>query len=319
MALNVTPISLIDYARVTSEAGGVFCSAQWLGSYGEKLRTAGIHNEDAKLIGGFYYYEERRLGVKFIKLPPYSPYCGLHFQNPASNTSSRSGFSKEVMEAVCGYLLGLGGKLMILAFPPEVIDMQPFIWQKFKVVPNYTYRIDLSKTIEEINGAFDPKHRNMISKAVKAGNEIKYNALDAAACTDYFSSSLETAGANVYPEELAGIFGNFAGGKNGFSLSAYHNGKMTGCVFCVHDQRICYYLLGGASREHQGVNNLLVARCIEKARELGCAIFDFEGSMLKGVEKFFRGFGPELVPYYTVNRASLPIEILLKFKKRELF
>ena len=35
---------------------------------------------------------------------------------------------------------------------------------------------------------------------------------------------------------------------------------------------------------------------IEKAKELGCSTFDFEGSMLKGVEKFFRGFGPELVP-----------------------
>jgi hypothetical protein len=41
--------------------------------------------------------------------------------------------------------------------------------------------------------------------------------------------------------------------------------------------------------------------------------------MLKGVEKFFRSFGPELVPYFTINKASLPLEILLKFKKRELF
>ena len=69
----------------------------------------------------------------------------------------------------------------------------------------------------------------------------------------------------------------------------------------------------------QGVNNLLVRESITAAKELGCSTFDFEGSMLEGVEKFFRSFGPELVPYYTVNKALLPLELALKFRKRELF
>jgi len=64
---------------------------------------------------------------------------------------------------------------------------------------------------------------------------------------------------------------------------------------------------------------LLVQKSIEKAKQLGCQIFDFEGSMLKGVEIFFRNFGGKMEPYYTINKASLPIEMLLKFKKRELF
>ena len=89
----------------------------------------------------------------------------------------------------------------------------------------------------------------------------------------------------------------------------------------MFDTNTCYYLLGGVNKQSgvQGVNNLLVQKSIEKAKDLGCKTFDFEGSMLKGVEKFFRSFGPELVPYFTVNKASLPLEILLKFKKRELF
>ncbi len=58
---------------------------------------------------------------------------------------------------------------------------------------------------------------------------------------------------------------------------------------------------------------------IEKAKELGCEVFDFEGSMLKGVERFFRSFGPELKPFYTINKAWKPIEVLLKFKKPHIF
>jgi hypothetical protein len=53
---------------------------------------------------------------------------------------------------------------------------------------------------------------------------------------------------------------------------------------------------------------------------LGIKYFDFEGSMLPQIEIFFRGFGGQLVPYYNrINKAKLPLEILLKFYKRELF
>ena len=55
------------------------------------------------------------------------------------------------------------------------------------------------------------------------------------------------------------------------------------------------------------------------AKKLGIEVFDFEGSMLVEVEKYFREFGGELVPYYTVNKAGLPIEMLMKFKLRNRF
>jgi len=41
--------------------------------------------------------------------------------------------------------------------------------------------------------------------------------------------------------------------------------------------------------------------------------------MLPEVERFFRGFGGDLVPYFTVNKAWLPLEFMLKLLKREQF
>jgi lipid II:glycine glycyltransferase (peptidoglycan interpeptide bridge formation enzyme) len=132
---------------------------------------------------------------------------------------------------------------------------------------------------------------------------------------------LQNSAANIYKNELKNIFTLFSNETNSFSFEAKKHNQLLGVVFCIFDQHSCYYLLGGVDKSAgiSGVNNLLVQKSIEKAQQLGCKIFDFEGSMLKGVEKFFRSFGPRLVPYYTVNKAKLPIEILLKFKKRELF
>jgi len=47
--------------------------------------------------------------------------------------------------------------------------MQPFFWEGFKVVPNYTYHIDLSQSIEEIQKAYATERRNDIKKALKDG------------------------------------------------------------------------------------------------------------------------------------------------------
>jgi hypothetical protein len=314
----------IDRSTYSSRAEpvlGVFSSEQWLSAYGDDLHFAGIFRDERQMCGGFYFLRTKRMGVSFLKLPPYTPHCGLFYISESSNRSSVNSFSKEVVTEVCNYIRSQSATLTVLAFPSEVIDLQPFIWEKYKVVPNYTYRIDLRRSTEEIKADFDPKNRNVIAKAEKEGVEVKVSDWTPANKFDFFRNCLVAAEANVYEDELEAVFTKFSSEENSFCLEAEKDGQLLGMVLCVFDKKNCYYLLGGLDHRARvnGVNNLLVLRSIEKAKSLGCVTFDFEGSMLKGVEKFFRSFGPELVPYYTVNKANIFLEMLLKFKKRELF
>lgn len=82
-----------------------------------------------------------------------------------------------------------------------------------------------------------------------------------------------------------------------FRMVTTKNDQLLGVVFCIYYKHTCYYLPGGVNKPAgvQGVNNLLVQKSIDKAKELNCTVFDFEGSMLKGVGNFFRNFGHELV------------------------
>ncbi len=52
---------------------------------------------------------------------------------------------------------------------------------------------------------------------------------------------------------------------------------------------------------------------------LGLKIFDFEGSVIPAIERYFRGFGGGLTSYFTVTKAWLPVEIALKFRWRQYF
>ncbi|MBM7420098.1 MULTISPECIES: hypothetical protein [Chryseobacterium] len=52
-------------------------------------------------------------------------------------------------------------------------------------------------------------------------------------------------------------------------------------------------------------SSVLIDRCIEE--NISTKIFDFEGSELPNVEEFFRGFRPELRPYYLIEYSKKDI------------
>jgi hypothetical protein len=74
--------------------------------------------------------------------------------------------------------------------------------------------------------------------------------------------------------------------------------------YVVWDEHAAFYLLGGGDPELRtsGASSLLMWESIMRAREI-TDVFDFEGSMLRPVERFFRGFGSLQTPYLRVSRA----------------
>lgn len=320
--MKIKEIDITDkaYAQLALTES-VFNSPAWLKIYGKDLCLLGLFNNDDKLFGAFFIYIQKKAGITRYRSAPYTPHCGLFFHNPSKNRSSVNSFNKEVMEGIVDYLQKKNPSLLTLAFPTRFNDLQFFNWSGYKVIPNYTYQIDLSKTIEEITANFDPKNRNHISKVEKENYQIE-DSCDKEALYYFLSSSLETAGARVYPNILKTIVCDYSNPDNSFVFVLKNKeGQISSAVMCVYDQHAAYYLLAGNNRDHMinGANNLLVLKSIIKAKELGCKVFDFEGSMIKSVEKFFRSFGGQIVPYYTVNKGRFLIETVLKLKMPSTF
>ncbi|HQQ94612.1 MAG TPA: GNAT family N-acetyltransferase [Bacteroidia bacterium] len=315
------PLNRDEFFQRSESVLGVMASKDWLNVYGQALKLKGIYTEDNKLLGGYFYMLSSKFGLKHIKCPPYTPHCGFFFEPASSNPASRHNALKEAMHLMALQLKAEKAKLITLAFPPGTQDLQNFIWDKYKVIPNYTYQISLQNRSQEIAQDFDSKTRNSITRAGKDNTDIRFNTEKAETCFRFFNTHLHETGASVYPQYLQAILTRFATTGNSFHFSAYSGQDLVALVFCVFDQNTCYYMLGASdkSKRPAGLNALLISKCIEQAQRAGCAIFDFEGSMLKGVEKFFRGFGGELLPYFTVNKATLPLELLLKFFDRERF
>jgi hypothetical protein len=67
--------------------------------------------------------------------------------------------------------------------------------------------------------------------------------------------------------------------------------------------------LAGAQDPNEKITGLMT-RLVWKGISTGferCQLFDFEGSMIQGVEGFFRGFGARPVPLLHIRKNELPL------------
>lgn len=74
-------------------------------------------------------------------------------------------------------------------------------------------------------------------------------------------------------------------------------------AFLIWDAQTLYYLIPCYSPRYKnsGAGALLVLEAIKLAREKGL-VFDFEGSMLRGVANHYKQFGSTATTYYSVEK-----------------
>ena len=227
---------------------------------------------------------------------------------------------KKTLSLITDFIEKLPYSIVSISLNKNIIDMQPFIWEKFKVVPGYTYLLDLSVSIEDIRKRMSNERRKNINKGQKDGLLTK-KVYDFKIIKTLVLKTFSRQDNKINEFYLNKILFKFANNNNSFAFATYQNDEPIACSFCIHDSNTAYYLLGGHDSEnkHHGAGALSMWEAIKYAKDSGLKYFDFEGSMIPQIEKYFRGFGGQLTPYYRINKAKLPVEIFLKFFKRELF
>jgi len=314
-------IKEISKEILSENSNSIFLSIKWLSIFNDALKCYGIYNNEQKIIGGFTLYNEKKIGlITYYRNPLYSPTINLFFKNKSQNKSKILSENKKLLMTLADFFSHLPYHILSVYLPGQFTDMQPFFWKGFKTIPNYTYIIDLKEDIQVIEKNFSTKRRNDIKKAIHDGVESKISHdhnITKELVLNTFNRKQKSINENIIDK----ILFNFADNSNSFSFISYQDNKPIAGSFYIYDQQKIYYLLGGYNNnnKHNGAGALSIFNAIKYAKKSGIDKFDFEGSMIPEVEKFFRGFGGNLVPYYSINRAKMPIEIMLKFVKRSMY
>lgn len=247
-------------------------------------------------------------------------HIGLFFENKAINKSNNNTIRKNVMQLLATHFNSLSYKLLTLALPPANIDTQPFFWHRYKVVPSYTYRLNLQLDVETLHNNMTSERRKSIKKAVK-DNLVITKVADYKLVKELVLKTFNRKQQAIDIQLLDKILFSFANESNSFAFVAFKETIPIAATFCVFDHQTAYYLLGGYNdaEKHHGAGPSCMWQSILHAQAAGLKVFDLEGSMMMEVERYFREFGGDITPYYTINKAWLPFEIALKFIKRQLF
>ncbi len=285
-----------------AEANGtLFHGTRWLSAVAADFAIYACF-AGGKLVAGMPVARQQRNGLRTIQQPPLTPYSGIVQAPQSQKAVARTSFAKEVSSALAAALLNEHDAISI-NFPPEWNDLHGFIWEGFSTAVRYTYLLPLAG-LDAAWQNMDARRRNDIRRAEKEGVVVRR--------IDDHESLLRLVGTTFSRQGLAPRFLETArkihATADSAILAAFQPGDEApvAAAYLVWDRRRAYYLLGGydEKRAHGGAHALATWKAIEFAAQLGLQQFDFEGSMIPQVEKYFRKFGGELTPYYRISWSS---------------
>lgn len=299
--------------RLASEVNSVFEQPWWLDAVAPgRWHEITVSEKNGKCLGRMLYTEQSLGGVPYIGMPPLTQQMGPWISLPSDmKPVKRLQKTKAVLEEMLSQLDGK--KNVDLAFHHGFQYFLPFVWHGYQVIPAVSYVIEDLTDLDSVYGGFEAKLRNLIKNARK-----KYVVDENIGCEELISLMEKTFAKQkrkmpfdsqllqkIYDASETHKAGKTMGARDG------ETGNLVAGAFFLYDEHSCYYLLGGKdySLKAEGSQELLLWEGIRFASSVSRE-FDFEGSMIPGIERFFREFGGRPRLFFRVRKGGVPFSLL---------
>ena len=245
----------------------------------------------------------RKYGVSILNMPPLTQSLGILL--PLEEGKYAEALSRN-MNRMNELLAKLPSSAYFMQrFHPSFKNWLPFYWNGFKQTTRYTYIIEDLTNIDNVWNGFRSNIRQEIRKAEKQLVIEQSNDFDALSFC--IKSTFERQAVKEFNfkmlERIFQTCDNLDCGK--IFLVRNKNGDLCGGVYIVWDNKSSYYLSGG-SPEHfrtTGAMSFLIWEAIKFSSKI-TKQFNFEGSMIRPIERFFRAFGAKQIPYFEISKSN---------------
>jgi lipid II:glycine glycyltransferase (peptidoglycan interpeptide bridge formation enzyme) len=286
----------------------LFMQKGWLDAVmteGSSWDVALSKDDNGDISAALVFILKKKWGFTVISEPLLSPFCGVWIKhNPHQKQHEQYHFVKKTLDALIKQLPHF--HYANFRFSTALTDWQPFYWAGFQQTTRYTYQLDLTKE-ENLQKQFNQNTQRNIRKGALHFKLSTSNEIDTLLTISNLTFERQQLKSPI-PYSVWQRLDAFLKENNQRTLYTALNteGSVEAAIYIVYDKKTAYYLAGGATATGRkyGAMHFLINQAIEDAQKQGIEIFDFEGSMLHGVEAFFRGFNPVLTPYFSVWKYS---------------
>lgn len=260
--------------------------------------------KDGEIIASMPYIIKNRFGLQLCTLPELTQYLGPWIKPSQAKYAKMLGQQKDIMTDLIEQLPGFDYFLQNWDY--KQTNWLPFYWKGFQQTTNYTYVIDDMSSLDLVWSNFQEKTRWEIKKAENRHN-LKF--LDNPSIEDFIQLNrkvYERKNIKIPHNEQTLINLDKACAQRNtrkIFIAVDEDGKHHAGVYIVWDKNSAYYLLSGSDPELR--NSGATSLCLWKAIKFASTVtkeFNFEGSMMEPVERFFRGFGGKQRLVFTVSK-----------------
>ncbi len=283
----------------------LFSQAWWLdATAGEGAWDVALVEKGDAIVASMPYVPRKRYGLTLLGQPVLTQTLGPWLRETGGKSSTKLAQQKDWLQA------------LIAQLPPfahftqnwhwQMGNWLPFYWAGFQQTTRYTYILHALGDEQTLWQGLRENIRTDINKATRRFNLCVRNDLTvddflalnrmtfarqnmALPYTEAFVHKLDQACATRHARKIF--------------IAEDEQGRRHAGVYIVWDTNSAYYLMGGGDPELR--NSGATSLCMWEAIKFAATVtqrFDFEGSMIEPVEKFFRAFGAQQTPYFTVSK-----------------
>jgi hypothetical protein len=281
----------------------LFSSPTWLNAIAPDNWDVAIAQKGDTILGVMPYFIKKKMGFSIITMPPLTPYLGpILFYPSGQKSGTKLSFEKEIMEMLIAELPKTDK--FIQYFHPDITNALPFQWKNFEQSVRYTYLIPKGKSKTE---CWDDLQGNIRRIIKKAQEPFQVRETDDATEIhrlkekDYADKRLALNYDEHYFKNLCEALITSGTGK--ILTAKDEEGKILAGILLGIDHENVYYVSGAIDPEHRnsGALSLLLWKGVEFAIDQNLN-FNFEGSMIESIERYFRSFGAEQALYFQVKK-----------------
>ncbi|MCP1198062.1 GNAT family N-acetyltransferase [Notoacmeibacter sp. MSK16QG-6] len=301
-----TPIDLYRAHCAEDPSVPIFCQDWWLDAVAPDAWNVALVKQSGRVQAALPYVIQRRFGMRFIDQPALTQFTGPWLAERSGREQNRLTAEKDIFYSLIDQLPDYDSFRQ--NWHHSLANWLPFHWRGFSQTTRYTYRLTDLADLDAVWKGFSSNIRSDVRKAekrfeVRLRKEPTLDALLALA-----RKTFERQGKLMpYTANLVGRINTAcaARGQRRIFIAEDSQGRAHAGCYLVWDDQCAYYLIGGGDPElrNSGATSFVVWEAIRFAAGISSS-FDFEGSMLEPVERFFRSFGATQTQYFNVSRIN---------------
>jgi hypothetical protein len=283
-------------------ANAIFQQPWWLEAVAPGRWGEATVERDGRTVARMPYVVRGRRRLRMLTMPPLTQTLGPWLERSAAKPANALAEEHELLAELEAALPAAAA--FVQNFSPTMLNALAFHWAGYRLELQYTYRLEGLRSEEALWDGLRGNIRREIRKALKRVEVRDDVGLDR--FYDIWAKTFARQGLRA-PVSLAELerldVACVARGARAMLFGQDDTGHVHAVSYVVWDEHAAYYLLGGGDPELRtsGASSLLMWESIRRARAV-TDVFDFEGSMLRPVERFFRAFGSRQTPYLRVSR-----------------